>query len=273
MTQKTEIEVKGESVEEAVAEGLSTLGLSRSEVEVIVVDEGRKGFLGLGNREAVVRLVLSTGVEGGHDAGFTTSPTIEPLANGDRETADVSNGKTAEEETTVFEDEFDELDALPDPELLEEEEVTREVLQQLLEKLGVEATVETAISDPDDLDKQVIEVNVAGEGLQNLIGRNGETLTDLQYITRLMVSQRLRRRVDFVIDVDGYRRKREEGLTRLAERMAEKVVARQRAVTLEPMSPYERRIIHMALRDHQFVYTKSVGSGTDRRIRIWLKSH
>lgn len=264
MTQKTEIEVKGESVEEAVAEGLSTLGLNRSEVEVIVVDEGRKGFLGLGNREAVVRLVLSTAVEGGHDTGFTTSPMSEPLANG--------NGETAEEETTVFEDEFDELDALPDPELLEEEEVTKEILQQLLEKLGVEATIETEISDPDDLDKQVIEVNVAGEGLQNLIGRNGETLTDLQYITRLMVSQRLRRRVDFVIDVDGYRRKREEGLTRLAERMAEKVITRQRAITLEPMSPYERRIIHMALRDHKFVYTKSVGSGADRRIRIWLKN-
>ena len=254
---KRELEVKGETVDEAVSEGLSELGLDRSEVEVIVVDEGRKGFLGLGNREATVRLVSSAETE---------------------EVADEKNKEVTPESTkeqTIMEDEFDEfddLDALPDPELLEEEETANEIISQLLERMAFDVTVETKLAPPDDLGKQVIEVNVEGEDLEALIGRRGEILADLQYLCRLMVSQRLRRRVDFVIDVDGYRRQREEGLTRLAERMADKVIRRNRPVTLEPMPPYERRLIHVALREHEFVYTKSIGSGNDRRVRIFPKN-
>lgn len=263
MTHNKELEIKGETVEEAVSEGLSTLGLDRSEVEVVVVDEGRKGFLGLGNREALVRLVPLASDHDDHETENHQAPTNNDTVE------DVEVAEAAEEEVTVFEEEFDDLDALPDPELLEEEEIARDLTVKLLEQMGVEATVQTQLSEPDDLGKQVVELNIEGDDLQALIGRNGSTLADLQFVARLMVSQQLRRRVDFVIDVDGYRRKREEGLTRLAERMAQKVVSRQRPVTLEPMTPYDRRLIHMALRDHKDVYTKSIGSGNDRRVRIW----
>ena len=171
-------------------------------------------------------------------------------------------------------DDFDDLDNLPDPELVEEEEIAQALLANLLGKMGYAATITASYTDPDEedaLDRQIVALNVEGAQAQALIGRNGETLAALQYVGRLMASQQLRRRVDFVLDVDGYRQKREEGVLRMAERMAAKVVAQKRPITLEAMPPAERRIIHMALRNHEQVYTKSVGTGDDRRVRLLLK--
>jgi spoIIIJ-associated protein len=172
------------------------------------------------------------------------------------------------------EDEFDDLDHLPDPELVEEEEIAQALLETLLGKMGYEATITASYTDPDEddaLDRQIVAIEVTGADTQKLVGRNGEALAALQYVGRLLASQQLHRRVDFVVDVDGYRQKREEGILRLAMRMAEKVVAQKRPISLEPMPAFERRIIHMALRDHEQVYTKSVGLGDDRRVRLLLK--
>jgi spoIIIJ-associated protein len=167
-------------------------------------------------------------------------------------------------------DDLDELEDLPDPDLLEEEETAQDVLAALLAKLGLTATVQSGLSQKDDRGEQVVVLSVAGDGLQELVGKKGEVLVSLQYLTRLMVSQQLRRRVDFVVDVNGYRQKREEGLRRLADRMAEKVVQRGRMVTLEPMSPYDRRLIHVHLRENTAVSTRSIGVGDGRRIQIHL---
>lgn len=171
-------------------------------------------------------------------------------------------------------DDLDDLDNLPDPELVEEEEVAQALLADLLAQMGYEATITTTYTEPDEddaLDRQIVALNVEGANVQGLVGRNGETLAALQYVGRLLASQQLHRRVDFVIDVDAYRHKRQEGLSRLAERMAEKVVTQKRPITLEPMPPFERRLIHMALRGHAGVYTKSVGTGDDRRVRLFPK--
>ena len=101
-----------------------------------------------------------------------------------------------------------------------------------------------------------------------LIGPRGETLDSLQFLSRLMVAHKLHRRANFVVDVEGFRRRREQALTRLAERMAEKARQRGEPIGLEPMSAYERRIIHMTLRDSADVYTESTGEGKQRRVRI-----
>lgn len=168
-------------------------------------------------------------------------------------------------------DEFDDLDSLPDPDVLEEQETAHEYAIALLERMNVgDFTVSVALSEVDDRGEQVIELDIDGESVAHLVGRHEEILLDMQYILRLMVSQQLHRRVNFVIDIAGHRRQRREGLTRLAERMADKAVRRNSAVTLEPMSPYERRIVHMALRDKEDVYTESVGEGRERRVRIFV---
>jgi spoIIIJ-associated protein len=112
---------------------------------------------------------------------------------------------------------------------------------------------------------------VEGNDLGVLIGPRGETLNALQHVSRLMTGHKLHQRPNFIVDVEGYRSRREKALARLADRMAKKVVARGKALNLEPMPPNERRIIHMTLRDHDEVFTQSRGEGDQRQVRILLK--
>ncbi|HEX6387437.1 MAG TPA: RNA-binding cell elongation regulator Jag/EloR, partial [Anaerolineae bacterium] len=154
----------------------------------------------------------------------------------------------------------------------EEQELALDLLRTLLEKMHVDATITVGQSEPDDLTgRQIVLLEIQGNDLGVLIGSRGETLNAIQYITRLMVGHKLRRRVDFVIDVEGYRQRREQALSRLAERMADKVMKRRRPISLEPMPPHERRIIHITLRDYDEVTTYSVGEGKRRKVRILPK--
>jgi spoIIIJ-associated protein len=116
-----------------------------------------------------------------------------------------------------------------------------------------------------------ILLDIQGEDLGVLIGRRGETLGALQYLVRLMVNRQTRRWVNIVVDVEGYKERRERQLKALAERMAERVVASQKSVVLEAMPPYERRIIHLTLRDHPTVTTHSIGEGDSRKVMLVLK--
>jgi spoIIIJ-associated protein len=104
--------------------------------------------------------------------------------------------------------------------------------------------------------------------LSELIGRRGETLASLQYVTRLITSRELQRRANIVVDVAGYKRRRTMKLNELARRMADQAINQKRTITLEPMPPYERRIVHLALRDREDVLTKSVGEGQSRKVTI-----
>jgi spoIIIJ-associated protein len=109
---------------------------------------------------------------------------------------------------------------------------------------------------------------VRGAELSKLIGRRGETLAALQYLTRLITSRRIGRRAYLVVDVDGYKARREAMLRRLAFRMAAQAIQRGRTVSMEPMPPHERRIIHLTLKDNPDVLTESVGEGDNRKVTI-----
>ena len=149
------------------------------------------------------------------------------------------------------------------------EEVSKvavEVLGDLLRHMGIQASV--VVREPSDNRSMPVVLDVQGDDLGILIGRQGETLRDLQYITRLIASRKLERWVNVVVDVAGYKKRRERVLTELAERMAERVIADGRPLTLEPMPAHERRIVHMALRDHKQVTTESTGEGTRRKVVI-----
>lgn len=146
-------------------------------------------------------------------------------------------------------------------------EIALDVVRELLSHMGVQAQVVVRESDQGEASPTVLDVT--GDNLGILIGRQGETLRDLQYIARLIVSRKLQRWVNLVVDVGGYKRRREKILTELAGRMAERVVAEGKPVTLEPMPAHERRIVHMALRDHDLVRTESIGEGRRRKVVIY----
>jgi spoIIIJ-associated protein len=264
MTNKREVEVRGADVEKAIETGLQKLGVSRSDVIIDVIDEGSRGLLGIGSREAVVRLVSLASPEPARKpepavrTAVSTPRSIPSPASKKRDTAVAVKANGSEVEVKEA-----------DP---EEKAMAMEVIAVLLEKLDVEAELTASISEPDNLTgRKVNVIDVEGEDLGVLIGPRGETLNALQYLARLMVGNQIQKRASFVVDVEGYRKRRQQALARLAERMAKKVVSRRRPVSLEPMPPHERRIIHMTLRDNDEVYTQSSGEGNRRKVRILPK--
>ncbi len=149
----------------------------------------------------------------------------------------------------------------------EDAQRARDVVRDLLERMDIHADVQASRGEPDG-DLIPIILDVQGDDLGLLIGRKGETLSALQYIARLIVAKQVGHSIDLVVDVQGHKKRREEQLRRMAQRMAEQAVQRQRTMTLEPMAPNERRIIHLALRDHPGVITESVGDGHQRKVTI-----
>lgn len=264
MTTKREIEVRGADVEKAIELGLQKLGVSRSDVIIDVIDEGSRGLLGIGSREAVVRLVSLSAQEPApkpKPVAQTAVPTPKQQAKpAPKKTETAVAAKSNGSEVEVQE---------ADP---EEKEVAMTVMATLLEKMQVEAELTASISEPDDLTGRRVHVlDIEGDDLGVLIGPRGETLNAVQYLARLMVGNQMQKRASFVVDVEGYRKRRQQALARLAERMAKKVISRRRPVSLEPMPPHERRIIHMTLRDNDDVYTQSSGEGKRRKVRILPK--
>jgi spoIIIJ-associated protein len=151
-------------------------------------------------------------------------------------------------------------------------QVTREVVAGLLEKMHIVAKVDTRFIDPlDDQDERVVLVDIQGNDLSILIGRRNEVLNALQYITSLILGKELGHWVPLLIDVQGYRLRRERQLRQIARRMAEQTIHTGRRQSLEPMPANERRIIHLELRDHPQVTTESVGEEPNRKVTIVLK--
>ncbi len=270
-----EIESRGPTVDAAIAAGLLRLGLNRDQVTVIVIDEGSRGLLGIGSREAIVRLAPAV------VAPAPPAPPVAPPAPRPQTVAPppaprpqtVTPPPTPRPATPpppmAREIETEPGEEVSDDTLAAERDTAVAVISELLEKMRVPAHVTGFQTEPDDLTGQRVNmIEIGGEDLGLLIGPRGETLDSLQFLSRLMVAHKLHRRAHFVVDVEGFRRRREQALTRLAERMAEKARQRGEPIGLEPMSAYERRIIHMTLRDSADVYTESTGEGKQRRVRI-----
>lgn len=146
----------------------------------------------------------------------------------------------------------------------------KEVLEQLLELFGVEGNIRSETHPVTDENEEgpTVSLDISGEDLGILIGRRGQTLSALQYVVRLIVSRKIDSWIPIVIDVEGYKERRARALQSFAMDMAERVKARGAPFTLEPMPPYERRIVHMALANHSYVTTESIGQGEERKVVI-----
>ena len=208
------LEKSAKTVDEAIELALEELGASREEVEIVVLKEGRSGFLGIGAGGATVR---------------------------------------------VFRRQADET-------VREAVSVAREILEQLLSLMDIEAVVEE--KKPSESGHAQFNLELKGEDLGVLIGRRGQTLASLQYLLYLMAGHRLKVHVPLSIDVEGYLERRNESLQGLALRMAERVITTGQIGVMEPMPPRERRIIHLTLKDFKGVVTQSIGEGEYRKVTI-----
>ena len=249
------LEIIAPTVEEAIEKGLIDLGLPRESVDIEILDEGGKGFFGLGNRQARVRLTIKSE----SDESEVVIPAVE---------------STRTQETLVPEPmiEEDKQDLDEEPPFLGDDyvlDIAREVVSELLEKMKVRATVTAEYLPASDARSRVpVRVNVHGDDLSYLIGRQAETLNALQYISSLIINKEIGRSIPLIVDVEGYRTRRENQLRQLARRMADQAVSTGRRQILEPMPANERRIVHIELRERLDISTESIGEDPRRKVTI-----
>jgi spoIIIJ-associated protein len=241
------IQVQAKSIDEAIELGLAQLGLTQEEVEVEVLSEGKRGVFGLGAEEATVRL----------------TPKVEASAKTEDETSEPV--KEASETIDAVSADADEIS---DPDNVEA--VAKQYLSGLLERMGISAqvNVQEAPELAEANEPPPLVLDVTGKDLGILIGRQSETLQVLQYMVRLMVSKHFNRWEPVIVDVESYRVRRRRSLQKMALKMADRAVANDQRVVLESMPAHERRLIHLALRDHPDVITKSIGSDDNRKVTI-----
>ncbi len=234
---KTNLEVIAPSVDEAIFKGMTQLGVPREQLDFEVLDEGSKGFLGIGSRQVRLRLSIK-----GDDLTSTDQTPSAPVE---------------EKQPNLIEDDLLQF-------------TTRTAIE-LLSKMKIQANVTAKYGEADGNNEMPVLVDITGDDLSVLIGRRAETLNALQYILALIVSKESNKWMQVIVDVEGYRVRRERQLRQLAVRMAEQAVRTGRRQLLEPMSASERRIIHLELRDHEAVTTESVGEEPNRKVSILLK--
>jgi spoIIIJ-associated protein len=252
-SQRATLEIIAPTINEAIEKGLAELELPREAVEIEILDEGSRGLFGLGSHQARVRLIVRQ--------NLSESPEAEIISS----TSELSDSEFAEEEPAIKPIRIQPANAKEQIPL----HVAQETVSELLEKMHIQAQVNASYGEVDDVrGTRAILVDITGKDLSVLIGKRSETLNALQYIARLIVSKELGDNITLVIDVEGYRTRRERQLRQLAHRIAEQAVKTGRKQTLEPMPPNERRIIHMELRDDAHVTTESFGEEPHRKVTI-----
>jgi len=284
-------EFSAKSVEAAIEDGLRQLGVGRDRVNIEILHEGSRGLLGIGSTNARVRMTLraaapapkstppavskpsATPASSPVTEAAPTSPTAKVIpaqmddAEDDDDYTDTFAGSNGEDDSSDDDPAFDDADIDRDEVIA----LASEMLLEMVSLMGLDAQVEGSQRQEEDEDEAAIYLNLMGDDLGGLIGRHGETLSSMQYLVRLMVNQKLHRWTNIVVDVEGYKDRRAEKLAQMALRMADQVVETGKSVALEPMPANERRLIHIALRNHPQVRTESIGEDTRRKIQILLK--
>ena len=258
------ITVSKKTVEEAITEACIQLGLASTDVEVEVVEKGSAGFLGIGAKQAVIKAWKKQEKK---ESKKEVSKKAEKVVKKEQPRAVVEESKI-EEVSEVVEDASEDV-AETEEKLAEVEPQTKEAcekfLTDVLKTMGMEVTLTSEIDEDGSL-----SINMEGDNMGILIGKRGQTLDSLQYLTNRVANKMQDGYVRVKLDTENYRQRRKETLENLAKNIAHKVKRTKRSVSLEPMNPYERRIIHSALQGDKYVSTHSEGEEPYRRVVVTL---
>ncbi|MCD7709333.1 MAG: protein jag [Clostridiales bacterium] len=267
------MEFSAKNVDDAVTEACMQLGVTSSELEYEVVEKGSSGFLGLGSKNAVIKARRKDGKAS--DETFKSvekkpapekkerkaSPRKEERSSAAKEPA----ASTVAASTGSDDSEKKNLPLIkPDATGSTVNEIAEKFMKELFAAMKLDVKVTVTV---DDSEKE-IDVDMEGPEMGILIGKRGQTLDSLQYLTSLAINKQLTDYYKVKVDTEGYRARRKETLENLAHNIAYKVKRTHRAVSLEPMNPYERRIIHSALQNDKYVWTKSEGDEPFRHVVV-----
>lgn len=250
------IEVTGKSVDEAITNACLKLETSSDKIEYEVIDKGSNGLFGIFNsKPAKIKARVKSGVDSVDEEFKEFEKNEKKVIN---ETIEVKKEASKKEA----------VKAEPKAVLSNEEIESRinNFLNDMFE--AMEISVEVKITF--DTDDECVNVELLGDNMGLLIGKRGQTLDSIQYLTSLVVNKGKEKYVRIKVDTENYRQRRKDTLESLAKNIAYKVKRSRRSVALEPMNPYERRIIHSALQNDKFVSTKSEGEEPFRHVVVYL---
>ncbi|MBO4411620.1 MAG: protein jag [Lachnospiraceae bacterium] len=241
------------TVEDAITNATTELGITSDQLSYTVLEKGSKGFLGIGSKEAVIEVTVAGKVQ----------EKFEKKAEKVQEKVEEKIEKKAEK--------FEKIEKKAEKVKTSENdkahfEEGKKFLEDVFEKMGMKVTVEYEQTDEDTL-----EINLTGDEMGVLIGKRGQTLDSLQYLTSLVVNRSGEHYIRVKLDTENYRERRKETLESLAKNIAYKVKRTRKSVSLEPMNPYERRIIHSVLQSDNFVMTRSEGEEPYRHVVVFYR--
>ncbi len=265
------IEVAGASVEEATMEALEQLGAREDEVTIEVIATARAGVLGMGARQARVRV---TRKNASAEANPQTAPANQARGGGG---APDGRGRGHENQRRGRNDPRPHRENAAPPaadddsgaagrksaNLEEQRREAMSILKQILEQMGEQTDVRQV-----EVDEETVELEIKGDGSGIFIGRHGQTLDALEYIVNRILARRIKDAAPISLETESYRARRRQQLHRMALSMGEKAKREHKPVRLDPMPPRERRVVHLALKDDPMITTRSAGEGLMRSFEI-----
>ena len=235
---------QGKTVEEATKIALEDLNANLEEVKIEVVSPGKSGILGLGGEPAIINV------------------SYDDKSKPKKATKSKPKDKDSKKSEKNMARELDDIDE-------ETEKLAIDLVNYLLSSLKVD--VKTFFRDKDDFDTKSLYFEIEGDDSGLIIGRKGETLRSFEFLISFIIKRQLDKRVRVILDVEGYQERRRSNLVSIAESNAKKVIKYGKPIKMDPMSPFDRRIIHLALEKDKKVITESQGSGSRRQVVIKLK--
>ncbi len=287
-------EFSGKTVDDAIIEAATTLGIASSELDIEVVSKGSGGFLGIGAKPAIIKAkakkevsddiedILGTVKKPGRNTKKSSKPAAkkpvekeekaekpEKKEVQEKETPKKNKPETKEEpkknvEESAASNEEPQEEIQIDESIIDE---TKVYLEKLFAAMELEATIDVSL----DKASRTMNIDVEGPEMGIIIGKRGQTLDSLQYLISLYVNKKSETYIRVKLDTENYRERRRETLENLAKNIAYKVKKSRRPFSLEPMNPYERRIIHSTLQSDRYVTTKSEGEEPYRKVVVYPK--
>ncbi len=277
------MEFSAKTVQDAITDACTHFIVTSSSLEYEVIDEGSAGFLGIGSKPAKIKARIKSEEIEEAKSVFKEEPKKEEKKEVKKENKEVNKEIKKENKDIKKEVKKEEKASVKseNKEVKKEEPKKREInvnaaevekkasdfLSDVLKKMEIENEIKAKY----DASENCLNIEIAGEDMGVLIGKRGQTLDSLQYLVSLVVNKGTKEYIRVKVDTENYRERRNKTLENLAKNMAFKVKRTRRSVTLEPMNPYERRVIHSALQNDNYVTTHSEGEEPYRKVVITLK--
>jgi spoIIIJ-associated protein len=243
---------QGKTVEEATKLALEELKVNLEEIKIEVISAGKSGILGLGGEPAIIQ---ATTEKSNKTVSGKKRTTVKKYKKEDS----TSKVSSKPESSKDFDKTMDIVDE-------ETEKLAVDIVNYILSSLEVD--VKTFFRDQDEKDVKSVYFEIEGDDSGLIIGRKGETLRSLEFIISFILKRQLDKRVRVILDVEGYQERRRQNLASQAEFTADKVIKTGRSIKMDPMSPFDRRIVHLTLENEKKVVTESEGSGSRRQVVI-----